>query len=399
MAFYRHLSPVERTSYLAFEEPNCSPRVNQFVIEGKGDLEVAELKKAVEQTARVHPGCRLQLKGKSKLSYWDDAGPLPLVSEVDASSWDGRTTVQTEFFYAPMSYRDGPTVELVILRGETARLLVRTHHAVMDGGGTMIFLRDLFRALRGEALQGSNSNVADFDVFKMNDFGGGNYQMEPMNAIPALGTPEANGKGFNWRRAVAQGSPPRALQKVALAIAREAHSHGAGKVRLRIPVDLRRHLDDSTVTLANCTGAIDLEVAEEDTDKTLFRQMAQKLKSNQDLVMSRKLGMASWAPIGMFGISDAVIQNSYRRGTFQRTGTISHMGKFNGQEYSFPGFDAHIAYGTPPRFDLQSIYVGLWDSSYGTQVLLGSPEAFSSGGRLDAFMQKLPEVFQCDFEF
>lgn len=399
MTFYRNLSPVERSSYLAFEEADGSPRVNQFVIEGEGDLEVSQLKKAVAQTAKVHPGCRLCLKGRSKFSYWDDSGPLPSVSEVDASSWDGKTTVQTDFFYTPVSYRKGPTVELVVLRGSTARLLVRTHHAVMDGGGTMIFLRDLFRALRGEPLHGSNSNIADFDVFKEHDFGGGNYELKPFDAIPALGAPKGESRSFNWRRAVAEGSPARALQKVAVAIAKEARSHGDGKVRLRIPVDLRRHLDDSTVTLANCTGAIDLEIGEEDTDKTLFRQMAQKLKSNQELVMSRKLGLVSWAPVNMLGVSEAVIKNSYHRGTFQRTGTISHMGKFEGKEYSFPGFDAHFAFGTPPRFDLQSIYVGIWDSAYGTQVLCGSPEVFSSDGRLDAFVKKLPEVFQCDFQF
>ena len=79
MAFYRNLSPLERSSYLAFEEADSSPRINQFILEGEGEFDLALLRKAVAQAAKVHPGSRLKLKGASKLSYWDDGGAPPNV--------------------------------------------------------------------------------------------------------------------------------------------------------------------------------------------------------------------------------------------------------------------------------------------------------------------------------
>ena len=398
MAFYRWLSPIERSSYLVFDTKEHSPRVNQFVIEGEGELNLADLKKAVTAAAKVHPGARLILKGHSRLSYWDDKGPLPEVIEVDASDWDGFTAENASFLYNPMSLRDGPTLHVVLLHGPKPRLMLRSHHAVMDGTGSFMFLQDVFRSLRGEELVGSNSTLCDFDIFKQNNFGTGKIVPPGNKALPVFGAPQGLDTTPVWRRISIPGNPSRTLQKVALAIAAEARNQAApgldsNQVRLRIPVDLRRHLSKETVTTANCVSAIDLEIGSQDTDKTLFRQMVKKLKDKQELNMSKQLGLLRWIPSSAFKQQPEILKKQYGLGLFPRTGTISHLGKFPSESFSCPGFKAILGLGAAPQFDFQSIYVGMWDREDRVDVLGVAPHAFGGNGRLDAFMERLPGYF------
>lgn len=401
MAFYRWLSPIERSSYLAFDTEHLSPRVNQFVIEGSGGLDFGALRRAVKLAADVHPGARLILKGLSRFCYWDDAGPYPLVSEVDGSGWDGKTARNISFLYNPMSVREGPTVHIVSLTGPNPRILMRSHHAVMDGPGSFAFLQDVFRILRNETPIGSNSTICDFDVFKQEKFGNGILQEPAADALPTFGKPQGLDRSPVWKRVSIPGAHSRSLQKVAMAIAAEARSHQPESpddaVRLRIPVDLRRHLPENTVTTANCVSAFDIEIDQKDNDKTLFRQMVKKLKEKQELNMDRRLGLLSWIPVKLFRMSEETLQQKYEQGKFARTGTISHLGQFPVAAYSCPGFTAKVGLGAAPRFDLQSIYVGMWDHPDTLEVLAIAPHAFGGNGRLERFMDNLPNYFENHF--
>ncbi len=42
-----------------------------------------------------------------------------------------------------VSLREGPTCEVVIVHGNPLRLLFRSHHNVMDGRGTFVWMKDV----------------------------------------------------------------------------------------------------------------------------------------------------------------------------------------------------------------------------------------------------------------
>jgi len=150
MAYFRKVSPAEYVM-LADSKPDYVPHINTFFVEGEGQLNLSDWKAAVEKVAHANPGCRLKLKRKGLMHYWDDEGEFPKVEKVD-SDWDGTSSVNAWFMGKPIDPRTDPTCEVILLNGTKPRILVRTHHAVTDGIGTFHFIEEIFRALRGEPL-------------------------------------------------------------------------------------------------------------------------------------------------------------------------------------------------------------------------------------------------------
>ncbi|MEO1272086.1 MAG: hypothetical protein AAFX99_28665, partial [Myxococcota bacterium] len=100
-----------------------------------------------------------------------------------------------------MDLRSDRVTEVLLMPGSTiTRIIIRTHHAIMDGSGTRILAQDMFRALRHEPCQGSQSGpVYDLDLALQLK---ATVEATPEDAYTApTGTTAPGREGYAWARA------------------------------------------------------------------------------------------------------------------------------------------------------------------------------------------------------
>ena len=145
----RRVSGMERLWLVS--DRMCPPFANQMVLEGDGVPAPDDgWDAALQRVVAAQPAARARLHGVLGGSRWVADGPGPSVEVHEALGWDGRGPDGAAFLARSIDPRRGPTTELHILPGEPARMVIRTHHALMDGQGAMLLARAVFAALRGE---------------------------------------------------------------------------------------------------------------------------------------------------------------------------------------------------------------------------------------------------------
>ncbi|WP_344335520.1 wax ester/triacylglycerol synthase domain-containing protein, partial [Streptomyces globosus] len=144
------MSPTERL-YLAAGQPRGGMAL-RIVVEGDGLPDPDRLRAAVARATETCPGSRLVRSGP----LWVAGGPPPPV--VHAPPAAGPFDVSDPHTARLLTDRSGPADRpgcglLVVPGAGGARttLVFSASHALMDGHGALTWVREVFRALRGEA--------------------------------------------------------------------------------------------------------------------------------------------------------------------------------------------------------------------------------------------------------
>ena len=132
----------------------------QYVIEGIGYLSLEDLKKAVGQSIEASPGANLILDKKKKM--WIESNHNILIHSLNTSEFLNKFNLNHNIFLkknSPFSKR--PSTEILLIPTNTYRVIIRSFHGQMDGKGLLIFVNNLFKALRGQELCIARSNETD----------------------------------------------------------------------------------------------------------------------------------------------------------------------------------------------------------------------------------------------
>ncbi len=160
MAFFRRLTGLERF-WLAADRPDM-PFVFNQIIEGEGELSEGPLRAALAKLVEAWPILRGRVGGALWSGGWRRGGAAPTLRIAPGGAWPTNGLLDAPALRGPLSPRRGPPVELVLAPDQRcARLVVRTHHALLDGRGAVALTLELFRALRGEVLLGQGPWISD----------------------------------------------------------------------------------------------------------------------------------------------------------------------------------------------------------------------------------------------
>lgn len=393
MSFYRTPSPLE-FSYIASDLPDTSPMVNQFFVHGAGHIDRQQLQDALIKAAEVNPGMRTRLKGFWGWRYWDDAGPLPVLEEIDAPDWDGMSSENCPRLGEVIDPRKDALcqVSLIHAAGDVF-LLFRTHHAISDGRGTVHFMHDVFRILRGEAPMGSTSKITEWDIALREE-----RPPRPVvegGCLPVLKCEKHPGeRGCRWQRFYWDGDQNRFTAKLIFTLGQLAReNHGDGKVLFRIPADLRRYMkEDEGFSVANCTGALDLEITAETTMNQIRSSIVKAMRQKEDLSPFKEdQKIAKWLPGAMFRQSDESLNKLHAEGRYRMTGVISYMGDVGEELFRCPDFTPKSLFGAPIALENRPIFVGASTHGNVTSIFVGAPKALASQQDLQAFCAVLAE--------
>ena len=385
----RPLTGTERVWLVA--DRLLPPFVNQLVVEGDGALDVGALRAAVASASAVHPGARLALRGWLRGARWVAQDAPPPVVAVDGGGWDGTGPDGAPFLMRPLPPREGPTVELLVVSGDPPRLVVRSHHAVMDGRGTWLFVEDCLRALRGEAPVGAPLDpVRDVDLAR--GTGAVPLPRPGFDRVAPTGLAGA-GAGARWRRVRYNGEPRGLLARLGVALWRASRRWTDGPLRLQVPVDLRRHTPELRWT-GNLTGMVTAELdplmATPDPAAALRARLAEASAGPEaaaTIVASEVLrGFPLWL-MGLVGRRDTA--RELRTGEYLASAVFSNLGRQDLAALAAPGFQPRHAFWIPPAGVSLPLFLAASGDPEGVDLVAAMPVGLASDGRLEALLADL----------
>ena len=384
--YTRPLSPLERVWLTA--DAMAPPFVGHIIFEGEGEAELDRdtWQAAMETAAEANPGCRLVLRGRLWRCRWVDGGAAPPVRVVE-SGWSGMDAAGSAFLDDPLPPSAGPTCELVIVPGETARVVFRAHHAVMDGRGILTWAEDFFRVLRGEEPLGSRSSVTDIELAR--SFQSERMKLVPEDALPPTGAAEGATRGGSWSRVRVPAPVSLLVPRVAALLARETRRRGEGTVRVQIPVDMRPRREGLRST-GNLTGMLYLEVAPESTPEELGAELRRQLDGRREGVQMGPMEALRFVPLRVMrrrGLEGTA--RMQKNGRYGISATLSNLGRLPLERYRGGGFRATAGFTIPPTTGNHPLFVGLSGSADWIDLVGSAPSVLATGGRLDELMHRI----------
>jgi len=358
-----------------------------MIFEGSGSFDTDRWAEAVDTASEANPGSRVVLKGFLSMSRWIDSGNAPRVRLVDGNRWDGMGDHNAPFLHKYLDPHNGPTCEVVLIRGEVLRVAFRTHHSVMDGRGTLYWAEDIFRALRGEKPAGSDSTLTDIDL-------AGAYQDEgrfpPAHKfIAPTGIADTEGSGVTWVRRRLTGKYKNLLPQVSVAVAEEARRIRNGEIRITIPVDLRQR-DPKVRSTGNLTNTIYIEVRTESTAESVAKDISLQLQKFYDCRYYHREKFISYVPLRIItGELKKIIAAKHSLGFYHNSGIISNLGKLDLKKFSGGGFTAGSWFSVPPCQEILPFFMVLAGLENSVNITAGMPNVLASRGRLDYFIENI----------
>ena len=390
--YKRKMSANERTLLLV--DALYPPIVNQFILEGEGVLDQTRWQEAVSMAAAANPGMRVVLKGFSGGAAWVDSGQSPPVREVDGSAWDGLSPDGAPFLYDRLDAYHGPTAEVLLIHGDPPRVAFRSLHASVDGRGHLYFLKEVFRALNGKTLAGSDSTLTDYQFAKR--FNKGFRKRFPDEHIAPTGKACGNESGVVWKRMRLEGKHPNILQQICILTAREARSQNQGVVRFGIPVDMRLH-DRKIKSTGNLVFGVTIEVTPQSTVSTLEKDILKKIQDKEDLKIFRGEELYRYLPLSImkWGYKN-VMEKRHRTGLYNITAYFSNIGYIQIGPLQGAGFKTTSFFPIPPYVEALPFFGAL--SSYGDpekgyfqELVITLPRRLATHGRFNGITKRLKE--------
>lgn len=392
MGFFRQLSPSE-SLYVAQDTEEFSPFVNQFIVEGQGKLDPEKWRKAVAEVDKKNPGLKLKLKGFSGWRYWDSDGLTPEIISIDAE-WDGVCSEDAPPFSPSINPRRDPVATITLISGTSSHIVFRTHHAITDGMGLLHWMKEVFRALRGEPLLGSPGTKTEVDlpqsIMEKRTVAPIQWR-DCLTIAPKSEAPETT--GYGWHRFHWEGSRYMILSKLLLALSQVAWEfHGEGKIAFRIPSDLRGYFDkDEPYSTANLAGVIDFEVTPKDTVKSIQMKMGKIKKQYGDLKLTPKwIKLLNWMPGKILKFPTNKNSERHKTGLYCATANVSHLGHFEAETFSTDEFTATDVFAVPIALDSRS-FLTIFTTDNGLSATVGMPKAIGQNGVMKNVCDRIVE--------
>lgn len=393
--YVRRVSALERYSLVLNEVYRYHV---DGIVEGVGTVDAQKLQDAVNRAAQANPAIRVRFRGFLGFSRWVDSGIAPKVRPQPLADWDGNSERGAPFLQEKLdALRGGPVADVLLVpcRDGKTRLVFRTLHAAIDGRGFLHWVDEVFRALRGEALQGSDSRLIDLDIqAQYREQIPEEPKTAPVSCIPVLQPAESGRETLQyiWRRIIVGNNVSQLLPKTAVFLAAWARRQGPGEVGFTIPVDYRG-LRTEEMGIGNLTGYLRLNVPEDASSRKLMQQLMQRIRAFADCRQFPGIKTLLWLPVWWMTrqLRPKIDQVLYTLTPALPTGGIVSMGNMSAETYTFPGFEGHMIYGIPGA--VGKINVVFLNYPGFVTVTFSTPAAYNHRGQLDELVSAYQQNF------
>ncbi|MFE9933222.1 amino acid adenylation domain-containing protein [Streptomyces sp. NPDC005533] len=389
--YRRPVSPTERL-YLSAGDARGTMAL-RIVVEGNGAPEAEHLQAALVRAAASCPGSRLVRTG----AMWRAGGPLPRVryDAPRAGAYADSAPGTVELPARPSRRAEPPGCEVLVVPGldgkATTTVVFSASHAVMDGHGALTWVREVFRALRGEPARPALDADTDAGLLRRLGSTGPRPTPSPPRRSP-LGTGSGDGRPLRtlWLRRTLPGRHPALTARLAQALTDAARFD----TRVMVPVDLRRHCPGIEAT-GNLSLPLFLDLRPGTDWTAAHTRLLTALAEGRELAAGFETALAPLPlPVtaGLLRGAQAVASRTDRH---LASAVVSHLGRLDPAELSGGGFTASTAYALPVHAPLVPLSLVAAESGTATEITLG----VRGGGRdLPARAAELLDTVLAGFE-
>jgi len=380
---YREASPNEKL-YIASQK--CfSPLNIQCVFEGKGSIVLPELKQAVRLAADHCPGAKLVYKN----GFWIESDLYPKVFELTSDTFNGYNFEVLNLANQKMDVYTSPPIEVIVLKGKTQGLIFRIFHGLMDGKGALLWIENVFRALRGQAVMDMDSKHTDLSFLKTQS-----YTRYKSLHLPHINVFKNNKEtntysDINTLRVSIEGDYKSLLAKVAKVFT--DHFEDTSSLFM-VPVSLRS-LDESMQTTANMVLPIFLHTRKEETYKSISQQLIKKIAQKKYLNLNNaNLGILRFLPTPSLAyILKAVGTYCNKTRKHLTSGTLSYVGRYDEKEFSTPSFTCRTFYSMPLCTPFSPVSVVMYKNTHSIEISISHYRSVISEDQMNAIARDLVE--------
>ncbi|WP_329095970.1 non-ribosomal peptide synthetase [Streptomyces sp. NBC_01439] len=397
------MSPTERL-YLSAGDPRGAMAL-RIVVEGDGVPDPRAFQAAVTRAAESCPGSRLVRTGAT----WSAGGSPPQVrydvprAGAYADSAPGTVALPA----GPSRRTEPPGCEVLVVPGTdgkradgksadakaTTTIVFSASHAVMDGHGALTWVREVFRALRGEPARPAPDTDTDIGLLRRLGSTGPRPTPGPPRRSP-LGPADGAGRPLRtlWLRRTLPGRRPALTARLAQALADAA----GFDTRVMVPVDLRRHRPGIAAT-GNLSLPLFLDLRPGEDWTAVHTCLLTALAGNHELATGFESALAPLPrPVtaALLRTAQAVASRTDRH---LASAVVSHLGRLDLAEFSGGGFTASTAYALPVHAPLVPLSLVAAESGTATEITLGvrggGPDLGARAARLlDAVLAGLEPI-------
>ncbi|MFI1065953.1 amino acid adenylation domain-containing protein [Streptomyces spororaveus] len=370
--YRRPVSPTERL-YLGAGDARGAMAL-RIVVEGDGVPDPEDLRAALARAAESCPGSRLVRVG----AVWTAAGPPPPVRyEVPrAGAYADSAPGTFELPPGPSRRTEPPGCEVLIVPGAagtaSTTVVFSASHAVMDGHGALTWVREVFRALRGEPARPALDTDTDAGLLRRLGSTGPRPTPAPPRRSP-LG-PDGGGRRRRrrrplrtlWLRRTLPGRRPALTARLAQALTDAARLD----TRVMVPVDLRRHRPGIAAT-GNLSLPLFLDLHPGEDWTAVHTRLLTALAGHRELAAGFETALAPLPrPVtaALLRTAQAVASRTDRH---LASAVVSHLGRLDLAEFSGGGFTAATAYALPVHAPLVPLSLVAAESGSATEITLG----------------------------
>lgn len=345
--YERSLSPNELL-IVKLQETLGSSTI-QYVIEGSGFIPKDKFEKAVNKAAEYCPVAKSNFEDNK----WIDNNlniPIFYLSE------EVEDVFSLEILNKKINIYKNPPTEIYFL-GKN-KILFRIFHGAMDGKGALLWIENIFRALRKETLLEGKSLENDLTLLKKLDY----KTIKNPFTINVKSVNNLHFKNENYfERLSINGNYRAIVPKISKAITDFFPENS----KFLIPVDLRRH-NIKFFSTSNLLLPIFLETNKNESWEDINGNYLFKLKNNEELNMnSADLGILPYLPVFLFKMVISILlflEKSLKKHLF--SSIISFLGKINTSNLSCDEFNCNIFYSLPIQEPLIPIAVVISENSF-----------------------------------
>ncbi|WP_405443846.1 non-ribosomal peptide synthetase [Streptomyces avidinii] len=389
--YRRQVSPTERL-YLAAGDARGAMAL-RIVVEGDGVPDPEHIQAALVRAAASCPGSRLVRAG----SMWSAQGPLPQVryDVPRAGAYADSAPGTVELPAGPSRRAEPPGCEVLIVPGVEGKapttVVFSASHALMDGHGALTWVREVFRALRGEPARPALDADTDAGLLRRLGSAGPRPTPSPPRRSP-LGTGSGDRRPLRslWLRRTLPGRHPALTARLAQALTDAARLD----TRVMVPVDLRRHRPGIAAT-GNLSLPLFLDLRPGTDWTTAHTRLLSALAERRELAAGFETALAPLPlPVtaGLLRTAQAVASRTDRH---LASAVVSHLGRLDLAEFSGGGFTASTVYALPVHAPLVPLSLVAAESGTATEITLG----VRGGGRdLAARAAELLDTVLAGFE-
>ncbi len=362
------------------------PVIIEVIVEGTGKINANALTHAVKTASRANPGTRLVARGKLHGSRLVDTGVTPPVRLIDDSGRHGKSVEGLSIFKYPLPIHSGPTCDVILKPSPHTRIIFRGHHTVIDGQGLMMWILDVFRALRGETPTGSGWTES-VDQFR---------RISPVRepkwtggqCVAPTGLPQGKNNRMFFAHMDLPGPVSSLMPRLMLLTAQAArHHHPTGRVVFGVPISLR-HRKPGLRSSSNLSRAVYLEVSPDTTITDLHQSIHRHRGFDGKLAPAE--AVIPFLPIWILRKAlESGHQKGFDSGRYWVSGFVSNFGRFEKNQFSTSDFNVSSVSVRPPASCSTPVFFILLGLDETVSISASMPEPLASRGRLDNLMARI----------